>query len=446
MKNLRYISMDGRLEYECFSGEIDYLSNQLRWLNWPECPLQSFPSNFHANKLVKLNIPDSHGITRLWEGRKNFSRLTYMNLSSCTSLKELPNLSAVPNLKELDLYECRSLVEVPDSVGFLRNLFTLNVDGCSNLTMYPRKITWKYVEAISIHSCKLEEFSEVGKEMGSLRILDLSDTCIKELGPSITNLTGLEELILRNCQNLTTLPRSIYELRNLRVLDARQCPKLAAFPEIPIKMDFLREVYLGGGAIRELDESIGNLIGLQTLDLTNCKNLTTLPCSIYGLQNLKQLELGNCSKLVRFPTNTNMLNVGPSLPKLRRLDIRGCTGLSDCDFLMTLDCWETLQYLFLSENNFVSLPACITRYVNLWRLDLYGCKRLREIPEIPPEVYLHISGCEALERFPRTINVIGAESLLCSETPAEEFSTVNWPPSAQLRPRPRPRPRPRWNQ
>ncbi|KAM5552837.1 hypothetical protein ABKV19_025185 [Rosa sericea] len=69
MKNLRYISLS-RMEYECFSGDTDYLSNQLRWLDWCKCPLQSFPSDFQANKLVKLNIHHSRRITRLWEGRK----------------------------------------------------------------------------------------------------------------------------------------------------------------------------------------------------------------------------------------------------------------------------------------------------------------------------------------------------------------------------------------
>lgn len=72
MKILRYISMSEYNVYDCVSGDIDYLSNQLRWLDWPECPLQSFPSNFHANKLVELNIHDSRRITRLWEGRKVF--------------------------------------------------------------------------------------------------------------------------------------------------------------------------------------------------------------------------------------------------------------------------------------------------------------------------------------------------------------------------------------
>ncbi|PRQ36129.1 putative TIR domain, P-loop containing nucleoside triphosphate hydrolase [Rosa chinensis] len=374
MKNLRYISMSEMMEYEFFSGDIDYLSNQLRWLDWSKCPLQSFPSNFHANKLVNLDISESCGITRLWEGRKNFSRLTCMNLRGCDSITELPDFSGIPNLKELNLCECRNLVGVPDSVGFLPNLVILNVDRCFDLIMFPRKINWKYAETISIRSRKLEEFSKVGKEMSSLRILDISDTCIKEL-----------------------------------------------------------------------DESIGNLIGLEWLDLFNCKNLTTLPCSIYGLQNLKRFELTNCSKLVSFPTNTKILNVDGcslSLPKLQIFDIGGCSLLSDCDFLMTLDCWETLKWLNLSRNNFVSLPACITKFVNLGWLDLRDCKRLREILELPPYVRPDISGCESLRRFSKLTNpgaVIEAESSLCSKTPkrhctAEELSmepTLVIPPKRQ---------------
>ncbi|KAM5552840.1 hypothetical protein ABKV19_025188, partial [Rosa sericea] len=350
MKNLRYISMSKRMKYECFAGDIDYLSNQLRWLDWPKCPLQSFPSDFHANKLVNLDISKNRKITRLWEGRKNFPRLTWMNLRGCDSLTELPDFSGIPNLKILNPYGCSSLVEVPDSVGFLRNLVSLGVGCCSNLIKFPRKINRKYVETISLRSRKLEEFSEVGKEMGSLKILDLSGTCIKELDESIGNLIGLKKLKLLACQNLTTLSRSIYELRNLQVLDASNCP-----------------------------------------------NLATLPCSIYGLQNLKRFELRNCPKLVRFPTNTKILNVDAlSLPKLEWFSIAGCSLLSDCDFLMTLDCWETLWWLNLSRNNFVSLPACLTKFVKLRGLDLRDCKRLRGIPELPPYVRPDISGCESL--------------------------------------------------
>ncbi|XP_061992740.1 disease resistance protein RPV1-like [Rosa rugosa] len=433
MKNLRYISMGKDLEYEPFSGDIDYLSNQLRWLDWPDSPLRSFPSDFYANKLVKLNIPNSRRITRLWERHKNFSRLTCMNLRGCESLKELPDFSGIPNLKELDLYECTRLVEVPDSLRLLDNLVTLNVDHCKNLIRFPRKINFKSAKTIYIRYCKLEEFSEVGKEMGFLRSLDLSGTCIKELHPSITMLIGLEELNLQNCKNLTTLPYNIYELRNLKFLDARDCPKLATFPEIPLKMDSLRLLSLSGSDIRELDHSIGNLIGLEVLDLTGCKNLTTLPCSIYALQNLQTLSLFDCSELVRFPRITDILNVDGcplSLPKLLWFHIGGCR-LSDCDFLVTLDCWDTLIWLDLSRNNFVSLPACITKFVNLKILGLYGCKRLREIPELPPNVHIDTSGCELLEeRFSTLTNpgaVIEAESPSFEFDDEEESTPSLWP-------------------
>ncbi|PRQ35996.1 putative leucine-rich repeat domain, L domain-containing protein [Rosa chinensis] len=203
--------------------------------------------------------------------------------------------------------------------------------------MFPRKINLKSVETISISYCKLEEFS-VGEDMGFLRFLNLRGTCIKELHPSITELISLETFCLGDNQNLTKLPYHIYELHNLKSLGAMGCSKLAAFPKIPIKMDSLRLLSLKGSDIRELDESIGNLIGLEYLDLPECKNLTTLPCSIYGLQNLGFLDLGGCSKLVRFPTNPDGCSL--SLPKLQTFSIAGCSSLSDCDFLMTLDCWK----------------------------------------------------------------------------------------------------------
>ncbi|XP_061996496.1 probable WRKY transcription factor 19 [Rosa rugosa] len=192
--------------YESFSGDIDYLSNQLRWLDWPECSLQCFPSDFHAKKLVNLDISESRGITRLWEGPK---------LRGCESLTELPDLSGIPNLKELDLYGCTSLVSIPDSIRFLHNLVNLYVHDCSNLIMFPRKINLRSVETISVCYCKLEEFSEVREEMYFLRKLDLIGTCIKELHLSITKRIWLEQLGLEDSQNLTTLPYNIYELHYL---------------------------------------------------------------------------------------------------------------------------------------------------------------------------------------------------------------------------------------
>ncbi|XP_050373885.1 disease resistance protein RUN1-like isoform X2 [Argentina anserina] len=70
MKKLKYISIIPIIYYESFWRNIDYLSDELRWLEWPHCPLQCFPADFHAKKLVNLNIHRSSIITHLWEGYK----------------------------------------------------------------------------------------------------------------------------------------------------------------------------------------------------------------------------------------------------------------------------------------------------------------------------------------------------------------------------------------
>ena len=45
-----------------------YLPNELRWLEWPGCPLLSLPSTFHARKLVVLNL--QHSFIGHFEGFK----------------------------------------------------------------------------------------------------------------------------------------------------------------------------------------------------------------------------------------------------------------------------------------------------------------------------------------------------------------------------------------
>jgi len=56
MKRLRLlISRNAR-----FSEEPNFLSNELRLLDWPEYPGESFPSNFCGKNLVELSMPHSH--------------------------------------------------------------------------------------------------------------------------------------------------------------------------------------------------------------------------------------------------------------------------------------------------------------------------------------------------------------------------------------------------
>ncbi|CAJ1956748.1 unnamed protein product [Sphenostylis stenocarpa] len=57
------------LYHSKFSGNLDYLSDRLRYLLWHDYPFSSLPPYFTASNLVELNMPNSR-IKYLWEGRK----------------------------------------------------------------------------------------------------------------------------------------------------------------------------------------------------------------------------------------------------------------------------------------------------------------------------------------------------------------------------------------
>ncbi|KAK7837508.1 hypothetical protein CFP56_021190 [Quercus suber] len=49
--------------------------------------------------------------------------LTHMNFCNCQHIRKLPDLlSATPNVKKLDLHDCRKLVKIHDSIGYLDKL------------------------------------------------------------------------------------------------------------------------------------------------------------------------------------------------------------------------------------------------------------------------------------------------------------------------------------
>lgn len=65
MKRLRFLI----IRNANVSGDFDYLSNNLRWIEWDGYPLPALPPNFHPQKLVGLYMINSH-IKQLGEGYK----------------------------------------------------------------------------------------------------------------------------------------------------------------------------------------------------------------------------------------------------------------------------------------------------------------------------------------------------------------------------------------
>ncbi|TQD94781.1 hypothetical protein C1H46_019635 [Malus baccata] len=383
-----------------FSGRVDYLPNSLRLIKFggrfnidqKHTYVLNLPSNFHPRDLVSFDVSYS-GIRQL-KGFKNLEKLTRMNLSGCEFLEKIPDLSGSLSIKHLNLSECKNLVEVDGFVGFLDKLVKLDLSGCSNLTRFATRLGLRSLEELNLCGCtRLERFPEIEKDkMKSLTRLEIRKSGIRKLPSSIVYLTGLRALFASDCTSLVEVDDSVgfldkleflylcgcskltrfatrLQSRSIRQLSLGGCKRLESFPKIEGKLRYLN---IGKSGIRELP-SIAHFPGLETLKASNIQLLTCLFD-----------EVSSCS------TNLQLF-----------LDLEGC-NLSESDFLVPLHCWSTLQGLNLSRNNFVGLPDCFSKAVNLKRLFLRHCKRLREIPALPPKLRsLHLDGCTSLEKIPK---------------------------------------------
>ena len=143
-----------------------------------------------------------------------------MNFQSCQYIRELPDLLNVsPNIKQLNLCECIKLVEIHDSVGYLDKLESWDLTGCVELQILPSCIMMKSLKFLILYECKrVEWFPDVPEEMENLKFLSLGFTAIRELPPSIGNLTGLERFEIGSNFCSCHLPSSIYKLQQLHTL------------------------------------------------------------------------------------------------------------------------------------------------------------------------------------------------------------------------------------
>ncbi|XP_034203537.1 disease resistance-like protein DSC1, partial [Prunus dulcis] len=363
-------------------GHINYLLNALRLIDWDRCQLQSWPANFQGNRLVVFSMPRSHMKQLDGFKFKHLTKITSLNLRGCQFLAKIPDLSGIPNIKRLNLSKCIRLVEVDGSVGFLDKLVHLDFGGCFNLTRFGTRLRLKSLKILDLSDCKsLESFPEIEVEMESLWTLNMQGSGIRELHPSIAYLTGLRELDLGGCFNLTRFATA-FRLKSLKHLDLRDCKRLESFPEIEVEMESLRRLDISGSGVRELPSSIAYLTGLSDLRADYCENLTYQKVNSQVSSRNSELQ---------------------PLPNLYEFSLKGC-NLSKIDFLLPLDCWSTLTELHLSGNNFVNLPICFSKFVNLWKLDLRYCKNLLEIPEqvLPPGVEsVSLNNCTSLEKIPK---------------------------------------------
>ena len=304
-----------------------------------------------------------------------------MDLSDSQYLIEIPDLSGAPKIKQLILRHCTRLYKIHTSLGDLKQLIRLDLNGCKCLEILPHKISLEALEIFDLVGCsRLKKFPKIVGNIEGLKELDLSGTAITGLPLSVVHLKNLKLLSLRGCVGLSS--KSFNKLLSFPLMQRKRSPDPMSMLVCSLQgLWSLTELDLSYCNIQMIPDVLGSLSSLKKLDLEG-NNFVCLPESIIQLSNLAYLYLSGCSQL-------QML---PKLPlNMKFIEATGCTSL------------ETLS---LSPGNGYSrnirLVNCVKLIYNQGKGDLWSAILRHNIIE----VYLYLPLSFSLLHVSEVLNIM----------------------------------------
>ncbi|XP_058222893.1 putative disease resistance RPP13-like protein 1 [Rhododendron vialii] len=325
-----------------------------------------------------------------------FIRLSELSIKRCPKLLgKLPE--NLPRLKKLEIKECPLLVFAwapsPTKLNQVRN--TIQFEALITLSLthvsIPDPCNPEMGNEAMLENARCSHLSSLisltVENMQGLRCLP---------GWFLQGLTGLQELSIHGCQELTSLwkneVRQRYQLPALRHLNIENCPQLISF----CKEDENKDNEEG----LQQHEELPYLMMLERLEITSCEKLERPP---RGLHNLTTLRIWYCDTLRSLPELT-MLN------SLERLEVSGCpsltylscskTGLPPTLKSLLLDNCGNLKSILAKEGMQINCPS-------LEFVSIKSCKSLKSLPDLMQNNYnggclreLEINDCDNLECIP----------------------------------------------
>ncbi|GJS97570.1 NB-ARC domains-containing protein [Tanacetum coccineum] len=280
-----------------FSGNFNYLSNELSLFYWHGYPFKYLPSNFYPENIMAIDLCYNN-VKDFWTAPKCFRRLKVMKLRYCCNLITTPDFTEITNLEELSLEGCVNLISVHPSIRKLKRLVVLNLRDCKRLQSFPCRVEMDALQVLNLTGClKVDQLSQALGQIKSitelhvdriaitqlpsfrslslaglhmLKYLNLSYCNLLEVSESIGGLSCLVELHLEG-NNFTSLPGSLSQLSSLKWLNVDGCKKLEVLPELPPSLMGIHASDCT--SLREVSGSSKDPFRFRNNHFRNCPNL-----------------------------------------------------------------------------------------------------------------------------------------------------------------------------
>ena len=286
-----------------------------------------------------------------------------------------------------------SLKELPESIGELKSLLTLDV-ASNSLGRLP-KLLPSTLEGLYASDNQLTSLPAMMQSMKRLEVLDVTNNHNLQSLPALDGASGRIRTVLASCCRLTkknSVPESLFhestnlQTLNLRSSHLRQLP--ANLGSAKLLTGFLS---LGHNQLTSLPPSIGHATKLTGLSLDFNQDLQELPQSLSSLTNVETFDCTFCSSLKRcqncLPKSVNRLVVTQS----QHFDVVDALGDGHFENL------EEMDASFTATTMRTRLPDSFKKMNRLKYLKLNACGGGPRLTELSADVLEALEGLQGLE-------------------------------------------------